>query len=287
MKYDARIIVYPSGCQLRVYSCFLGAFDDVVQKERVPVLSPFDGVVVTDYDQWLFRQEESKRCSFIRTKNQVYYLARSNVWSWFVTMTFSPEVVDRYDYDAVSRKFKSWIDHVRRDHDLRYLFVPELHEDGAIHFHGLVWGIDDLMIDSGKVDGSGRQIFNISGYGLGWTTATMISDQVKAAGYVLKYITKDIQAVSGGRRKYWSSRNLNRAPVYQLNSISSDSSYLRLALQYMIHDPGKMPAYDLTGSIWRKRVEGECFDTVYVEFPPGFDVANYLNRYFVVGEGVL
>ena len=63
-------------------------------------------------------------------------LALCNDFDCFVTLTLDGAQVNRYDPKQVIQKLNRWADNkVRRD-GLRYVLVPELHKDGAIHFHG-------------------------------------------------------------------------------------------------------------------------------------------------------
>lgn len=156
--------------------------------------------------------EESQRISFSRTKKQVYAYARTNKWEWFVTLTFSKDNVDRYNYDACVKKLSKWLNNFksRYSSELRYLIVPERHKDGAIHFHGLLSNTGNMsFIDSGLRDKQGRIIYNIGNYKLGFTTATKITDVKRASSYVCKYITKELAQISTNRKRYWVSRNLN------------------------------------------------------------------------------
>lgn len=161
---------------------------------------------------------KSIRVSTIRAKQNIYDYARSNDWEYMLTFTFSPHVVDRYDYDAVSKKLCNWLSNIRKRKapNLRYIVIPELHEDGAFHFHGLLSELGDMsIIDSGHKTKSGQPIFNITDYKLGWSTAVKIYDGIGACGYFIKYITKDIVKLIMDKKKYWTSRNLNK-PTVQL-----------------------------------------------------------------------
>lgn len=160
------------------------------------------------------RASESIRTSMHRTKTQIGDWARSNQWEWFVTFTFSPEKVDRYDYSAVSKAMAVWLSNIRRAcPDLRYILVPELHEDGAYHFHGLFAKCDGFGLVYSGVRQGGVPVYNISKFHLGFTNAQRVKSTEKAAMYVLKYITKELCAVTKGKKRYWVSRNLNKPVV--------------------------------------------------------------------------
>lgn len=151
--------------------------------------------------------------SLKRAKNKIYDIARSNAWDYFVTFTFSKEKVDRYNYDDCSKKLSVWLNNMRKScsADFRYIVVPEMHKDGAFHFHGLFANCDGLsFVDSGKRDKSGSHIYNISSYRIGFTTATEVKNQFAATKYITKYTTKDLMEGTKNKRKYWCSKNCAR-----------------------------------------------------------------------------
>lgn len=148
-----------------------------------------------------------------RSKACIYDIARSNIWEWFLTFTFSPEFSNRYDFCECSKKLTAWLNNVRKrgNPDMIYLVVPEQHKDGAWHFHGLFSNVPAFnFVDSGKRDASGRVIYNIGRYKWGFTTATKVSDSGKACGYLVKYISKDLIEATVGKKRYWASRNCLR-----------------------------------------------------------------------------
>lgn len=154
--------------------------------------------------------------SMRRTREKVKRYGFANQWEWFCTLTFNPDLVDSYDYQACVDKLSAWLNNnrKRRAPDMRYIWVPERHISGRFHFHGLMSGISSLgLADSGKRDKSGRAIYNIGQYKLGWSTATAVTNSQAAVGYLLKYLTKDLCAVTFNRRRYWASKNLDLPEV--------------------------------------------------------------------------
>lgn len=157
-----------------------------------------------------------------RARTQVRDLALSNDFRYFVTLTLDGGKVDRYDIKAVTRKLNSWLDNAVRRHGLKYVLVPELHKDGAIHFHGFV---NDALrvVDSGTVippeggkprrpksgvqrqqwlANGGHVVYNLPQWRVGFTTAIeLYGDYGAAVGYVCKYINKE-QTKVGGRWFY-------------------------------------------------------------------------------------
>ena len=160
---------------------------------------------------------EIKRCvdmSLQRTRRVVREILMANSWDWFITVTFNNIEQNRADDSAV---YKNW-EKFRRDIRLHYpnmlyLAVPERHKSGCIHFHLVAGGIskEELKLAfSGHFDKSGREIYNCNAWRYGFSTVTAVEDTEKAAGYLLKYIGKDLGVSADFKKRYWASRNCNR-----------------------------------------------------------------------------
>lgn len=159
-------------------------------------------------------------------------LALSNDWQYFVTFTLSADKVNRYDVPSMTRKLNQWLDNRVRRKGLKYIIVPELHKDGALHYHGL---INDCLpaVDSGTIsrpgdskprkprskrqreewlaDG-GHVVYNLPDWGYGFSTAIQLyGDKLAAVRYVCKYITKAPKKIAG--RWYYHSNNLQQPRV--------------------------------------------------------------------------
>lgn len=224
--YNVKIITYPDLTkQYRIYQNTIGT-DDLsmaVRSHKKGERNPFDGKVckeilvdIKDY------KDHVSDVSLKRTKKKVYDYAKSNEWEWFVTFTFSPDKVNRYDYDECTKYLSKWFNNLKRSSPaLSYLVVPEQHKDGAYHFHGLFSGINERQIVwTGKyvvkrVRGlrskfvrTKEKIYKIGSYKLGWMTATRVREMEKVTSYITKYITKDMLNGLHGRKRYWCSRNL-------------------------------------------------------------------------------
>lgn len=224
--YNVKIITYPDLTkQYRIYHNTIGT--DVlsipVRPHKKGERNPFDGKVckeiLVDIKDYKNHVDE---VSIKRTKKKVYDYAKSNEWEWFVTFTFSPDKVNRYDYDECTKYLSKWFNNLKRSSPaLSYLVVPEQHKDGAYHFHGLFSGMNEHQIVwTGKyvikrVRGlrskfvrTKEKIYKIGSYKLGWMTATRVREMEKVTSYITKYITKDMLNGLHGRKRYWCSRNL-------------------------------------------------------------------------------
>lgn len=229
--YNVKVYHYPDGDQIRVYRSAVVSGNTYI--DDVPFVSDeietdsfssdmddsgfYDGSLCSE-NPFLFEREKvsgerSLYTSANRSKNMIYYLARSNVWDYFITFTFNPEIVDSFDYDECVRVISKWFNNLRTRvcPDIVYLFVPERHKSGRWHFHGLVSNCPELhMVDSGVRTVGGKIIYNVGQYRYGWSTATLIEDNSKVVHYIAKYVTKDVVKHSFGRKRYFASRNINR-----------------------------------------------------------------------------
>lgn len=167
--------------------------------------------------------EEQQVANKNQSKERVFDLARENTFDWFITLTFDPEKVNRYDYDECCKNIVLFTRALRR-RDCQYVIVPELHEDGAVHFHGVVQG--DLPTTRATnpytgeflFDFKGREIYNIPIYKWGFTTATRPDNAGAVAHYLAKYITKTVGWLPKNRKCYWASKGLKRPFLEYLNS---------------------------------------------------------------------
>ena len=255
MAFNVRVIDYPAGKQVRVYYKPVDiSFEKMADDERAELeYNPFTGEKesIPEMPDEMTRKR-SQRVSMARTVNRLYYLARSNKWEWFVTLTFSPEKVNRFDYDACVKLLSKWLNNCKRKAPgMAYLVVPEQHKSGAWHFHGLFYNCNSLGFhDSGKKDKNKNRIYNIGAYRSGFTTATRIKDMEKVSKYISKYITKELCAVTFGRKRFWASRNLEEAPIvdYCLEP-EEKKSFLHMIADYIKHMSTKHSVYCRTDYI--------------------------------------
>lgn len=192
-----------------------------------------------------------------RARNAVFDLALASDFEFFVTLTVDQAKLDRYDHAEVFRHLHDWLDNCVRRHGLAYVLVPELHKDGAIHFHAL---FNDALrvVDSGTISlpgggkprrprsaaqraawlaKGGQVVYNLPGWGWGFTTAIRLyGDTAAAVGYVVKYITKSAGKIGG--RWYYSGGELRRPKVgYADLDFDVAAAWLPSSV-YTVHDLG-------------------------------------------------
>ena len=225
LQHNTRVKTYPDGSQLVTFSdrpIFREPGWEIVDKwDKDPrSLSNKSDRQGGDEDR-----ERARR----RARAAVADLGRANEFELFVTLTLDASRVNRYDPAITGRELRRWLSHQVQRRGLVYVLVPELHEDGALHFHGL---FNDVLPrqDSGTIkrtgakrpqrprsakeraawlDAGGQVVYNLPGWPYGFTTALELQgDYRRAVAYVCKYIGKSSQKIGG--RWYFSGGKLRR-----------------------------------------------------------------------------
>lgn len=160
-------------------------------------------------------QEARRAASLERAKRRARVAVRDlglcNDFRFFVTLTLDASRIDRYDPREVLRHLNHWLDNNVRRKGLKYVLVPEHHKDGAIHFHGF---FNDALeaVDSGHKDRQGHTVYNLPGWGWGFSTAIeLYGERAAAVAYTCKYIAKAQEKIGG--RWYYSGGGLRRPDV--------------------------------------------------------------------------
>lgn len=185
--------------------------------------------------------------SLNRTMNKIYEYARANDWDYFVTLTFNSSI-NRYDYDECSNCMKRFLNTTKKSNpNMKYIIVPELHKDGAYHFHGIFSDIPNVKkVDSGvysfgrytwkkekipdKLLEKCRLIYNMGRYNYGYSDIQEVEDSKKTANYICKYITKELVVATKNKKRYWTSRNLNKPVVTEMLLDSQNKEQIKTLL---------------------------------------------------------
>lgn len=186
--------------------------------------------------------------SFKRTKEKVYEYSRQGMWEYFITITFDPKKVDRTNFDACMEKARNWAKNTKKRYcsQLKYLLVPELHKDKkSWHIHGLLMNCEGLPLkDSGKKDKKGRVIYNLNFQG-GFNSAIRIGttkkDIYSIAGYVCKYITKDMCRLTRGKHRYYVSKGIDK-PL-ETFFLCNDASEMEDVINAVVNSLGVEESY--------------------------------------------
>lgn len=147
-----------------------------------------------------------------RAKSTVFELALCNDWEHFITLTLDQKKYNRYDLQNYIKDLSQFIRNQRRKHssDIKYLLIPEPHQDGAWHMHGFLHGLTKSML-----------IENAHGYmdwqdyskKFGYCSIDRIKHKDKVSAYITKYISKDFNAgvLKLNAKMYYCSQGLQRA----------------------------------------------------------------------------
>lgn len=162
-----------------------------------------------------------------RARSMVLQYALCNPWTYFFTGTIDKTKFDRFDLDTYMGRLSQWIRDQRKAYKAKFqvLIVPEHHEDGAFHVHGLVHGLpSSALIPFHCLRQMGHKVPQklINGGFLNWPdyqakfgycSLAPIKDPVAVSFYITKYISKDLSRRAGdlGKHLYFHSRPLKTA----------------------------------------------------------------------------
>lgn len=175
--------------------------------------------------------------------------ALSTEFKYFVTLTLDEARVNRYDIADITKKMQAWCSNMVQRHGLCYVLVPELHKDGAVHFHGFF--NDALPVeDSGTMvpptggkpkrprseaeriawaAEGGRTVYNLPSWTLGFTTAMeLYGEYPRAVAYCCKYIGKQQREGEAprkiGGRWYYSGGSLGRPVIHYADGMAAEAA---------------------------------------------------------------
>lgn len=165
--------------------------------------------------------------NFSRARSMVLQYALCNPWTYFFTGTLDKAKYDRFDLTTYMGDLSQWIRDKRKVYNAKFqvLLVPEGHEDGAWHIHGLIYGLpasvltpfwclrqQGVRVPDKLLNGG---FFNWPDYQakFGYCSMAPIRDPIATAFYISKYVSKDLSRRTGdlGKHLYFHSRPLCKA----------------------------------------------------------------------------
>lgn len=165
-----------------------------------------------------------------RARSMVLQYALCNPWEYFFTGTLDPDKWRRDDLDTFMRDFQQKIRDWRKEYGFKLdvLLVPERHQDGMWHVHGLINNLPSYY--TSNFYWLPLPSLHMTPYPLklchgeyrswpdfqdryGYCSLGVIRDPVATAYYVTKYIGKDMAQRAGdlGKHLYFHSRPLKKA----------------------------------------------------------------------------
>jgi hypothetical protein len=208
---------------------------------------------VRDPDSVFLRHKEDMQhydtkldTAFSRARSMVLQYALCNKWDFFFTGTLDDAKYSRSDLDRFMISLSQWVRDMRKAYQRRFdvLLVPEQHQDGSWHVHGLIAGLPSnaygrfIRLDLREVglgwlfplklvDGDFYNWYDFAEK-FGYCSLAPVRDPVATAFYITKYVSKDLtrRADDLGKHLYFHSRPLKHASkasdVYLFNSELSD-----------------------------------------------------------------
>ena len=177
--------------------------------------------------------------SLSRARSKIREYALNKNFNAFCTFTFSPRDWDRSDFNACK---KAITEYMYRDMNLKsWLLVPELHKDGSIHFHGLIY-IDKKVCTYGYTKVSDKGV-SFQHYYLPcvnekfgrndiqfFETDDRIST-ISAVTYICKYLSKDVFTAFG--LSYFCARGMKTDVLWcKLETFYEIDGFLAFAKAY-------------------------------------------------------
>ncbi len=173
-----------------------------------------DGTNIRNDDEGTFWKK-----SWNRARQQCFdYLMCNPDLNTFCTFTVNPDECNSHNYSQVVENLSVWLANRVRRNGLKYILVPERHQSGAIHFHGICNSTGLRLVPSGRWKvgkwalpwedirpakrKEAQEIFNVRDLKLGFSTALIIEGenaQEKVSKYIWKYMTKQGGQKIGGR----------------------------------------------------------------------------------------
>ena len=167
-----------------------------------------------------FSNSENARFS---SRNRLIELIKANPdFCYFFTGTFDPKKWNSKNFQEIYKPLRRFL----QNKGIKYILVAELHQSGAIHFHGVFNETVEPFLENFDLskklpkrirDGilkEDRKLFNFPSYAkrFGWVSIEKIRNLDAVACYVSKYITKSFEDEKNriSYRRFFASKNLSR-----------------------------------------------------------------------------
>lgn len=182
----------------------------ISKSDYIPTKEEKDNDDIKQIDNYL-----SELSSISRSKRMIREIALCNDFYYFFTSTVNSDLCDRYSLSECQSKIRKIMKSIKRKHkDFIYLFITEMHRDGAYHFHGLCSSLDLYINNNGYYS-------SIDFDKLGFNSFSKIQSKEKVSNYITKYITKNCVRNEAGS-VYFCSRGLKHATSYDIAPFNLD-----------------------------------------------------------------
>lgn len=156
--------------------------------------------------------DEKLEESIIRTRSKIFELVFCNPWELFITLTIDGSKYDRYNLKRYHKDLSQWLRDYNKKYaiKIKYLLIPEMHEDGAWHMHGFLMG---LPIEHLEYNENGYLDWFAYKEKFGYCSIDKIRNHEAVSKYVTKYISKNLAdcVKELNAHMYYASQGLKRA----------------------------------------------------------------------------
>ncbi len=211
---DSREIIAYKNARKILEKCY-----NLPKYDRTPKMDISNGICTPKTEEYTV--SDFHRClknSSNRAYDNFFGYALSNDWEWFVTLTFDPKKTDRYSEKDTSKRITKFMNKTKENcPNLKYLLIPEPHENGAIHYHGFISNCTHtLTIAQNAKTGEplqtklGDPIFNLPSWKWGYSTIAVLptdTNRRKVVNYCSKYMNKQCNT-KYRQKKFRRSLNL-------------------------------------------------------------------------------
>lgn len=177
--------------------------------------------------------------SLRRAKQNVDFLAKCNKWSFFGTLTLSPDACGNESptYENANKLITGELHYLKKKYpDMKYLVVMEQgSRNGRWHAHGLFWSelMKTDLVNSGKKDKKHQPIFNLPAYRKGFTTFQPVRSLSAVTRYISKYIGKSLGEIPFGQHRYFKSSGLDTIADHRVRYLFDDKEQFSMLLRQL------------------------------------------------------
>ncbi len=176
--------------------------------------------------------DEKLANNICRARNKILEYVLCNDFVFFVTLTLNPEKYDRHNLPLFIKDLGNFIQNYnrRKNADVKYLFIPEEHQNGSWHMHGFIMGLPYDRLELLELHGTrplppkirekiqnGNLVYSFPEYEkrFGYNLFEPIRNKKASALYMSKYLTKDISrnVKELGNHLYYCSKGLKKAEI--------------------------------------------------------------------------
>lgn len=176
--------------------------------------------------------DEKLKNNICRARNKILEYVLCNDFVFFVTLTLDPVKYDRNNLKLFIKHLGYFIqDYNRRKNaEIKYLFIPEQHEDGCWHMHGFIMGLPYDRLELFDLHGdkplpsyivnklkNNELLYNFPEYEkrFGYNIFEPIRNKKASVLYMCKYLTKDLSrnVTDLGNHLYYCSKGLKKAEI--------------------------------------------------------------------------